>query len=274
MYSAFFRDLDDITEFSNEWTKDVGQVFYYPHSTSAVSEDNIVELGTNWRSATTEDNPDHNDTQDEARNVDYYYGVHGGTISPIVIDDNDVINLWAGYGIQEDIVAVANNRDETVFDIVDNWQWIQYGNKLNRRIDLLETNEKTGFDIIKDIAAITNSIIGFNNEQFFMMPRQPKTAKLQTTLPINESTNPFTIIGYNRNGSIPANGILMINKEIITYTLTGRDMTAPYHDNIQRYTRATNRTVSQEHTVGSSVYWVDHIPVSYTHLTLPTILLV
>ena len=182
MYSAFFRDVDDITEFTNAWTKDVGNVFYYVHM-STHADTNIRPLGINWRSATTTDNPDHNDSQDEeVRNVDYFYGVHGGTISPIVIDDDGTINLWTGYGTQEDILAIANTREETVFDKVDNWQWIQYDNKLNRRIDLLETNEKTGFDIIKDIAAITNSIIGFNNKQFYMIPRDPKRGKLQVAL--------------------------------------------------------------------------------------------
>ena len=62
---------EDVIFSDRNWREKVGYVYKIEHPSSI-----IEEVGRNWRSATTEDNPDTEET-------DYFYGVHGATTAPI-----------------------------------------------------------------------------------------------------------------------------------------------------------------------------------------------
>ena len=240
--NAVFRDETDRTMLSNEWKSQVGSLYYIDHPSTSVSE-----VGLNWSSATTEDEPD-------AGTPDYFYGRHGGSASPIIIAD-DTLNLITGFSNFDDL----ERRGEFPVDRVGNWNWIQYGSDLNQKVSELLTNGMTGYDVLRQISIITNSIIGFKNDEFFIVPRDPRTAKLMTTLPSNQITS-FHLIDYNRDVAIPDSGDIMINGEIITYTQRDVD-----DDEILMYSRGAHRTDAATHTVdiandiNPNAYWIDHV---------------
>ena len=108
---------------------------------------NMESLGLNWRSSFPTGIPDK------------YDGRHGGTFSPLVSHDGE-------------LHLISQQKD---FFGANGVQWIVYSNKLNQRISLLETNDKTGFEVIERIAGLTNSIIGYEKGIFIFKPRnQPK----------------------------------------------------------------------------------------------------
>ena len=230
------------SELSNDWKARIGRLFKYnPNS-------GLEDLGVNWRSATTGDNP--NPVEDKP---DYYYGIHGGTASPIVFKE-DKIHMITGYGTFDGIERVG----EFEVDNVDNWQWILYDDILNQRIPVLLTNEMTGYDILKFISTITNSIIGFDNDKLFIVPRLSRRAKLSTTLPSIATS--FSIIDLSRETLWPDSGDIIIDGEIISYESIDQD-----DNEFTNFLRGSYKTTAVTHTVdlinnvNPDVYYVDHI---------------
>ena len=228
----------DITALTDEWKSRVGRLYRINHPSTTVEL-----IGLNRRSATTEDNPE--------ADTDLFYGIHGGTASPILSVDGDT-HMITGFGDFEDILQYG----EQPFDRIGNWNWIQASIVLNQRIPELLTNEKTGYDIIREVAIYTSSIIGFNKNRFFFQPRESRSARLMTTLPDNASS--FDVIEYNRNHEIPSSGTLFVDGEIITYTGLS-------NNTISGLTRGDEGTVAKTHTVditndiNPKVYWIDHL---------------
>ena len=249
---AFSADIDpthptgepddfDSRELSVEWKKEVGKLYSITNTSSTINFE-----GLNWRSATTEDNPNQDET-------DYYYGRHGGTASPMLVVDG-ILNMVTGYGNFDDVQEVG----EFPLDRIGNWIWIQVHNQLNQRIPLLLTNERTGYDVLRDISILTQSIIGFDKDVFFMTPRESRLAYLQTTLPDNGTS--FQIQDYNRSSEIPDNGTLMINGEIIEYDMIDRmDNTLSMINRGLENTEVETHTVDLANGVNPEVYFIDHI---------------
>ena len=151
---------EDAVIFSDSnWREKVGYLYKLEHPSGI-----IEEVGLNWRSATTEENPD-------TETTDYFYGVHGATTAPIAIS-NEALHIITGFGNFDDI---GQPRGEYPVDRIGNWNWIQYHDQINQRLSEVLTNGRTGFDILKDIAILTNSIIGFKNDTFFYPA--PRTAE-------------------------------------------------------------------------------------------------
>ena len=65
------------------------------------------------------------------------------------------------------------------------------------KVPVLETNDQTGFDSIKELATISNSIVGFDNDTFFFMPRDPLTATLNQDVPIGYNMGVIAITGLS-----------------------------------------------------------------------------
>ena len=210
-----------------------------------------------WRSATTEDNPDHDND-----NPDYYYGVHGGTASPIFVD-GDNLHLITGYGnlrqglIRNFTIDQVNNP----INHIDNWNWIQYSNKLNHKVPLLSTNERSPYDILNDIAKMTNSIFGINDDKFFIKPREPRKAKLS----IGISDSQIGTIGLSSGShnwtpsSYPESGLILIDSELITYQdIQNNYLSLRGHADRGDIDRGVHGTTASSHSTDSQVLWIDH----------------
>ena len=144
---------------------EVGDVFIFNSIVETVSE-------SNWRSATTEDEPIPEKDDDGNDILDYFYGVHGGTASPIV-SDGDKIHLITGYGnLNQGLIRNARLSDSRIdVNLLDNWQLVQYSDKLNHKISQILTNNKSPYALMSDISNMTNSIFGFSNEIFYEAKR-------------------------------------------------------------------------------------------------------
>ena len=182
----------DIVVEPPEWKDDIGYL-------RKISPDgNIEDLGITWRSALT--NP--NDAEDT------HYGIHGGMCSPMHSVDGKLY-LIAGYGNFDDI-----NESGAEIKSVDNDAIIVYGSDIELRIPRLDTNNKTGYSLLQELARSTNSVFGTNHQRFFWYPRASRTitltsqmSKTDTSLSFDEQVVP-----------LPPQGYLWIDNELVSYT--------------------------------------------------------
>ena len=219
-----------------DWREKIGGVYKIEHPSST-----IQTVGRNWRSASTDDNPDTEET-------DYFYGVHGGTASPIVIAD-EVLHLITGYGNFEDI---GQPRGEHPVNRIGNWNWILYDDAINQRLSEVLTNGRTGFDVLKDIAIITNSILGFKNDTFFMRPREHQKAVNGGGSGINATQTTLTADELNW-GEFPSEGWLYVDGELIKHT--GADANGQFADLV----RGDEDTTAAAHTGNFDITFVHHV---------------
>ncbi|RKU20999.1 hypothetical protein C6499_22530 [Candidatus Poribacteria bacterium] len=228
---------EDETEFSDpDYREKIGHLYKIEHPAST-----IQTVGRNWRSASTDDNPDTEET-------DYFYGIHGGTASPIIIAD-EVLHLITGFGNFDDI---GQPRGEFPVNRIGNWNWIQHHNQINQRLSEVLTNGRTGFDVLKDIAILTNAIIGFKNDTFFMRPREPQKALNGGGSGISATQRSVTAAKLNW-GEFPNEGWLFIDGELIKHT--GADENGQFANLV----RGAEDTTAAAHTGNFDITFVDHI---------------
>ena len=236
---------------------EVGDVFIFNSIVETVSE-------SNWRSATTEDEPIPEKDDDGNDILDYFYGVHGGTASPIV-SDGDKIHLITGYGnLNQGLIRNARLSDSRIdVNLLNNWQWVQYSDKLNHKISQILTNNKSPYALMSDISNMTNSIFGFSNE-FFMKPRDPRKAKLNIDISLSEISSIGLLSGSQswNPANYPASGILLIEDELISYgdTDDGYSYNAATESAsiVGGITRGIHGTTASDHDAETEVLWIDH----------------
>ena len=228
---------DDGVIFSDQqWREKIGYVYQIEHPSSR-----IQTLGRNWRSATTGDNPNSEET-------DYFYGVHGGTATPMAIVD-EALHLITGYGNFDDI---GQPRGEHPVNRIGNWNWIQYDDQINQRLSEVPTNGRTGFDVLKDIAIVTNSVLGFKKDgTFFMRPREPqKAVNAASGITATQTTLTATKLNWGR---YPSEGWLYIDGELIKHS--GADENGQFADLV----RGAEETTATAHTGDFEIQFVNHI---------------
>ena len=207
------------------WKAGMGQVF-------RIDGRNLVEVGQAYRTAFVNPKSDR----------DNYYGIHGGTASPLV-SNGDVLNMVVGYG---DLRNITDIRDEVSH--VDNWQWIERGSVINPRLRVVETNSKTAWQIIEDVARSFGLIAGFKNGNFFMRDRAAPSAQLTEDI---SATATITTLGSYSSLDIPLSGIAVIDKEVISYSLRDRMLT------FRR--RGLNGTKAVAHSNNTKVFFVSKV---------------
>ena len=136
------------------------------------------------------------------------YGRHGATMSPMKVKDNELLMI-SGFG---SFWQIESDVDEA--SAIENWQLIRYDDQINTRLPVLQTNERTGWEVITELARITNSIVGFDQGDIIFRSREALTATLSSAL-----TNSATTISYE-NGLTPLknSGIFLIDDELIEYS--------------------------------------------------------
>ena len=239
---AIFHSESDKTELSVDWKQMVGNV-YKLASTSVMPE----WLGINWRSATTEDNPD----EDQ---IDRFYGRHGGSSSPILFV-GDEMQFISGYGDFEGILR--HDEDKPVNDI-NNWNLIRRSTIIQKRIPELITNGKTGYEVLREVAIITDSIIGFQLERFVINPRDYRSAKVTNTISSGELRPYSDVLIKDTNwNTYPDSGVMLIGDELIRYN--GQTDTSR-----TEIRRAINGTSQSQHDPDDEIIFIDHV-ISLNH---------
>ena len=236
MEGSHYMYTDGVIFSDRQWREKCGYVYKIEHPSSI-----IEEIGLNWRSATTTDNPDTSET-------DYFYGIHGATTAPIVIAD-EVIHLITGYGNFDNI---GQPRGEHPIDRIGNYNWIQYHDQINQRLSEVLTNGRTGFDVLRDIAIVTNSILGFKGDLFFMRPREPKKAINGGGSGITATQTTLTAGDLNW-GEFPSEGYLYVDGELIKHS--GADADGQFADLV----RGAEGTTAAAHTGKFGIQFVDHV---------------
>ena len=188
------------------------------------SGNNVENKGVPWRSRLF--NPNASTREDNIT-----YSRHLRMSSPMVTV-NDNLYLNPGYGAIRSIKSTdwessqnPEGRDAQETRI-DNWTLLKYGETLDFRPDVVQTNNRTGYDIIKDLASLCFCYIGFDGTEFIMRPKYQPRADLvrsissgNTLTQINMHTENYT----GRNMEFPSSGLLAIgrrnrDKEIFSYS--------------------------------------------------------
>ena len=233
---SHYMYADPLIFSDRQWREKVGNVYKIEHPSLT-----IQEVGRNWRSATPEENPD-------TETIDYFYGIHGATPAPMTVVD-DALNMVTGYGNFDNI---GQPRGKHPVNRIGNWNWIQYDDQINQRLSEVVTNGRTGFDILKAIAILTNSILGFKNDTFFLRPREPQHAL---------SNNGSYLLAMQRTikakdlnwGEFPSEGWLRIHNELIKHTGANAD------GHFENVLRGVAGTLATAHTGDFEIQFVDHI---------------
>ena len=196
----------------------------------------ITEIGLNFRSAfPTGVN-------------DKYAGTHGGTMSPMISHDDDL--------------HMISMKSDT-FDI-NGVQWIVYGKELNQRIPVLETNGKTGFAVIEELASLNNAIYSIHNGEFTFKPRSETQGALE--FPFSSTGTSLHVKDRNRDYAWGNSGILSIGDEIVEYTLSF--IASNGRLTFTGVTRGLHGTEAAAHSVNDLVVLVDHV-INATDVTRP-----
>ena len=235
MEGSHYLYEDNVAFSDPNYREKIGVVYKIEHPSTT-----IQTIGRNWRSATTTDNPDTSET-------DYFYGVHGATTAPIAIVD-DALHAITGYGDFDDI---GQTLGQYPVNRIGNWAWIQYHDQINQRLSEVRTNGRTAFDVLKDIAIITNSILGFKNDTFFMRPREPQKA-INGASGVTKTQTTITATDLNWGG-FPSEGWLYVDGELIKHT--GANENGQFSNLI----RGDEQTTAAAHTGSFEITFVDHI---------------
>ena len=254
VYSKYrLRDTYNQSEFSNNnWKKPIGHLFKVDAS------DAITDLGLNWVSSDASEDPYQNEPRPyyEQQRIDIkeaqtghvpkdaYYGIHGGTASPIVSDGTNLY-LITGYGDVSEMLDIESPASR-----FSNWQMLRYGDKINMSVSELQTNSITGFESLQNTVALTNSYVAFEGDTLKVKPKTPIRAGLAEA--INDTSVLISFTNQSRD-TMPASGTFRVDTELITYTSLN-DLGQP-----QGVVRGAEGSTAAAHVVNSRCIWVDHI---------------
>ena len=191
----------------------------------------VVDLGLCWRSAFQ--NPIDAD-------VDLGFGRHGGTASPM-ISDGEAIHFWAGYGDLHQLNDAPAND-------IDNWQWLQYGKKILQRIPIFHTNGKKAWDLMNELARLTNATMSYRKGKFSFLPRVTRQTNLRFDLS-ETTTSHAAVVDAAR---FPSSGMVLINDELISYETKSAD-----NSDIELLSREAEDSQATAHKKGDTVLFVD-----------------
>ncbi len=153
--------------------------------------------------------------------------------------DGQNLHLWAGYGNLNNLNAPPTND-------INNWHWLRYGTELMHRIPAFHTNGKKAWQLINELARLTNATISYRNGQFRFHPRT--TRKTELTQDITKNSTTAHVKNANR---FDTNGHILINDELIAYTAK------PNNTELTGLTRGAELSQPIAHKQGDTVLFVD-----------------
>lgn len=261
--NATLKKYDNITQAARSITELGDRIYAFEGSYPGDGLGNLISFGKTgsattshgipWRSRLF--NPNAEDREDNIT-----YSQHVRMSSPMAIV-NDNLYLNPGYGAIRSIKSTDWESSENPEGLdaqetrIDNWTLLKYGSSLDFRPAEIQTNELTGYEVIRQLAELCFCYIGFDGNKFIFRPRFQPTAK--TTQDITMADDTFSaLVVKDRNMDFPASGLLRItgqsgNKEIFEYeTRSGNSFTV---------SRSKYGTVADDHCPDSSVEYVSHV---------------
>ena len=239
-----YADYFSIPTSTNDWRGRVGHI----RSVRQIAT-TITDRGLNWRSKIND--PDAVVTYDNT-----VYGIHRATTAPMKVINDDVY-VFTGYGntrfINSTNVVNTQTSDTEAEPVtyIDNWQLIRLGKELLFNLNILDTNDKTGFDLIQNLVELSLCYIGFSPEgKLFITPKFPRQSVVSGSGGLSDSS--LVLDDSDRTRQFPISGTLLVNQELISYT--GRT-----DSRFTGLSRGVFNTTIASHSCGTSVYFVDHV---------------
>ena len=261
------EEYNSIADSARSFVNQGDQMYYFTGShveDSSIGELRSVEktstsisnYGVPWRSRLHNPNA-------ITREDNLTYSKHIRMASPMVTQGN---NLYLNCGYGEPRSAKSTRWEsyedpegtDAVETRIDNWTTFKYGSRLDFRPSIARTNNRNGYDIIRDLANLCFCYIGFDGDTFIVKPKyQPRAA---LTIAISAS-DPFdgsqTMEFENPNVVFPSSGILEIiapdGSELFEYTGITNDNT------FTGVKRAAYGTSARDHRETSIIRYLDHI---------------
>ena len=192
----------------------------------------VERVGLTFRSALEDPNdPDNR-----------FYGIHGATVSPMISTD-DNLYIVSAYGDFDRIGDPDADIGHIFNDAI-----ITFGTNQQFRIPRLSTNQKTGYDVLREIANSTNSIFGVNQQRFFWKTRENTEAQLSAAL-----ASDAVALSYDSEiGTFADSGFAKIDDEVVSYT-------SKNNTQLLGLVRGLSGTTAASHVDNSFVLHVDHV---------------
>lgn len=198
----------------------------------------VIDLGLCWRSAFQDPSAAEENEEEEDKSLGF--GRHGGTASPM-ISDGENVHLWAGYGD-------LRRLNKTPVNDIDNWHWLQYGKNLTQRIPTFHTNDKKAWDLMNELARLTNATMSYQSGRFSFLPRLTRQTNLRLDL-LETTTSHAAVVDAAR---FPTEGMVLINDELISYNTKSTDSS-----DIELLTRGVEKSQPTMHNKDDTVLFVD-----------------
>ena len=212
---------------NNEWKDTIGNL-------QRINGTSIRSIGRVWRSAL--DNP--------GDFTDSYYGIHGGTASPMVSMNKELF-IVPGYSNYD-----AIGLDDSAINSIDNLPLISYGTNISKRIPRIETNNKTGYEVLQEIATTADAFFGIENNRFFFKDRREPITTINAAL-----SETATTITATDTTAFANTGYLLIASEILSYS--GKTPTT--FTGVKRSVPPSN---ASSHTIGVNIVGINHLLAS------------
>ena len=186
-----------------------------------------------------------------------------GDVREITRDD-----LSVGSGDTDPVYGIPTaTTGDAISAQADNWPLVRYSADIEPRLQLVETNQITTWDLLLEFAQVTQTILSFQDGLVFFKPRLPVQAQLNGTLTDSANALNFTYATENINRqpfqpnvAAGEKGTIVIGNEVITYESVGAT-------SLGTLERGRSDTTAAAHTSGATITFVDHVLTERTFLT-------
>lgn len=179
-----------------------------------------------------------------------------GDVREITRDD-----LSVGSGDTDPVYGIPTaTTGDAISAQADNWPLVRYSSDIEPRLQLVETNQITAWDLLLEFAQVTQTILSFQDGLVFFKPRLPVQAQLSGDISDSATSLNFTYATENINRKPPPTGTIVIDSEVITYQSAGSA-------SLGVLGRGRSDTTAATHTSGTTFTFVDHVLTERTFLT-------
>lgn len=133
-----------------------------------------------------------------------------------------------------------------------NWLWQEVSADVPLKLPILNTHRRRAWDVLTELATITHTTIGFEEDKFTMRTRDAVRARLT-----NDSVIGDAVLQVDGTAEFPSSGFLLIRQEVIKYSGKTKD----------RFTiasRGVHGSDVKAYSAGSEVILVDGF--AYDHV--------
>ena len=128
---------------------------------------------------------------------------------------------------------------------VHNWLWQEISADVPLKLPILNTHRRRAWDVLTELATITHTTIGFEQDKFTMRIRDAVRTRLANDVLISD-----VMLQVEGTAAFPNSGFLLIRKEVIKYT-------GKTENRFTIESRGVHDSDADTHAAGSEVILVD-----------------